>query len=272
MRTVILIQICIGVAIAASQPATLSGDAGICNFSGIDLYQKIVDIVKELPPEYSQPDRKPEEVVPGVFLGTIVYTGLDNLKPYGPVFSYCRNGTRFVQIDLATDGHLMQAFTPWKTCGGQKGAIGTYAAARVTVTFEVKYSGRFLLRLFRKLGLCEQDQREGDDCDFSDVNAEQMVTNVLSNLPASYTEPDLKPEQLFLGISLGPPSIKNADIFELYGPVSTYCRNGAKLVQVDIVADRPMEFSAPWKICTGKEGTVGLYGTARVTVTFEVTD
>lgn len=103
----------------------------------MDLYQKIVDIVKELPPEYSQPDRKPEEVVPGVFLGTIVYTGLENLTPYGPVFSYCRNGTRLVQIDLATDGRLMQAFMPWKTCGGQKGAIGTYAGARVTITFEV---------------------------------------------------------------------------------------------------------------------------------------
>ncbi|KAH7941650.1 hypothetical protein HPB49_015852 [Dermacentor silvarum] len=111
-------------------------DADYCDFSGIDLYEKVNAVVNELPPEYSQPDRKPEEVIPGVFLGTIVYKGLDNLRPYGPVFSHCRNGTRLVQVDLATDDRLMEAFMPWKTCGGQQGSIRTYASARVTVTFK----------------------------------------------------------------------------------------------------------------------------------------
>ncbi|XP_037499999.1 uncharacterized protein LOC119374012 [Rhipicephalus sanguineus] len=133
----ILLHVCIGVAVAASDPSILTGGAEGCDFSGIDLYQKIADIVKELPPEYSQPDRKPEEVIPGIFLGTIVYKGLENFRPYGPVFSYCRNGSRLVQIDLATDDRLMEAFMPWKTCGGQQGFIGTYANARVTVTFQV---------------------------------------------------------------------------------------------------------------------------------------
>ncbi|KAL1415335.1 hypothetical protein MTO96_029605 [Rhipicephalus appendiculatus] len=115
---------------------TVGGDDG-CDFSGVDLYQKVFDIVKELPPEYSQPDRKPEEVIPGVFLGTIVYKGLDNFRLYGPVLSYCSNGTRLVQVDLATDDRHMEAFMPWKTCGGHQGSIGTYASARVTVTFQV---------------------------------------------------------------------------------------------------------------------------------------
>ncbi|XP_050037379.2 uncharacterized protein [Dermacentor andersoni] len=135
--TTLLLHVCIGLAVAVAQPTVISGDAKDCDFSSIDLYQKVDAIVKELPPEYSQPNRKPEEVVPGIFLGTIVYKGLDKLRPYGPVFSYCRNGTRLVQVDLATDDRLMEAFMPWKTCGGQQGSIGTYARARVTVTFKL---------------------------------------------------------------------------------------------------------------------------------------
>ncbi|KAL1415331.1 hypothetical protein MTO96_029602 [Rhipicephalus appendiculatus] len=107
-------------------------------------------------------------------------------------------------------------------------------------------------------------------CDFSKINAEQMVRNIVGKLPSSYTDPEMRPDEIFLGVTLGVPVLKGADIFKLYGPVSTYCRNGARLVQVDIVADYPIDFSAPWKICSGKEGVVGIHGTARVTVTFEV--
>ncbi|XP_070386011.1 uncharacterized protein [Dermacentor albipictus] len=132
-----LLAACAGIVICVAQADELSGDAKDCDFSGIDLYQKVDAVVKELPPEFSQPDQKLGEVIPGVFLGTIVYKGLDNFRPYGPVFSYCRNGTRLVQVDLATDDHLMEAFMPWKTCGGQQGSIGTFARARVTVTFKL---------------------------------------------------------------------------------------------------------------------------------------
>ncbi|XP_037576723.2 uncharacterized protein LOC119458939 [Dermacentor silvarum] len=135
--TTLLFHVCIGFAVAVPPAGALSEDADYCDFSGIDLYEKVNAVVNELPPEYSQPDRKPEEVIPGVFLGTIVYKGLDNLRPYGPVFSHCRNGTRLVQVDLATDDRLMEAFMPWKTCGGQQGSIRTYASARVTVTFKL---------------------------------------------------------------------------------------------------------------------------------------
>ncbi|KAL1415332.1 hypothetical protein MTO96_029603 [Rhipicephalus appendiculatus] len=93
-----------------------------------------------------------------------------------------------------------------------------------------------------------------DKCDFSDVDAEQMVENVLRKLPYSYTVADMKPEEIFLGITLDPFQLQGANIFKLYGPVSSYCRDGARLVQVDIVADRPVDFFAPWKICSGKEG------------------
>ncbi|KAL1415333.1 hypothetical protein MTO96_029604 [Rhipicephalus appendiculatus] len=109
-----------------------------------------------------------------------------------------------------------------------------------------------------------------DNCDFSDVDAEQMAQNVLRKLPYSYTNPDVRPEELFLGITLGAPEIKGANIFKIYGPVSSYCRNGDRFVQVDIVADNPVDYFAPWKICNGKEGVIGAQGTARFTVTFEV--
>ncbi|XP_037499761.1 uncharacterized protein LOC119373774 [Rhipicephalus sanguineus] len=131
-------------------------------------------------------------------------------------------------------------------------------------------TGVVLLVAYTCVVLGTTQVKSEDQCDFSGVNAERMITNILRKLPSSYTDPDMRPGEIFLGITLGAPVLKGANIFKLYGPVSTYCRDDDRLVKVDIVADYPMEFSAPWKICSGKEGVVGIHGTARVTVTFEV--
>ncbi|XP_075721486.1 uncharacterized protein LOC142764837 [Rhipicephalus microplus] len=109
-----------------------------------------------------------------------------------------------------------------------------------------------------------------DKRDFSDVDTVEMVESVLRKLPHLYTVPNMKPVELILGITFGPVQLKGADIFKFYGPVSKYCRNGARLVQVDIIADHPIDFFTPWKICSVKEGVLGVQRTARVTVTFEV--
>ncbi|XP_077521718.1 uncharacterized protein LOC144132877 [Amblyomma americanum] len=121
---------------ALAIPKTIGPEDG-CNFSGLDLDNMVNAIVSQLPPEYSQPDKKPEEIIPGVFLGTIVYTGLDRMRQYGPALGYCRNGSRLVQVDLDTGDDVVVAFTPWKTCAGQEGRLSSHATARVTVTFKV---------------------------------------------------------------------------------------------------------------------------------------
>lgn len=113
-------------------------------------------------------------------------------------------------------------------------------------------------------------EESSDRCDFSGLELEKMVDNVFRHLPASHTSPRDKPQRIIPEITIDPPVIKGLDNFEPYGPVFSYCRNGAKLVQVDIASDRLIELSAAWKTCSGKDGVIGTYGTARVTVTFEV--
>lgn len=108
-----------------------------CDFSGLDLDEMVNDVVSQLPAEHSGPRRPPEEVIPGLFLGSVVYAGLDQLRPYGPLLPYCRNGSRLVQVDLAATEGQLKVLLPWKTCAGQKGTIETTTGARGTVTFKV---------------------------------------------------------------------------------------------------------------------------------------
>lgn len=121
---------------AIPQLKTSPADAS-CDFSGLDLDEMVNDVVIQLPAEYSRLKRPAEEVIPGLFLGSVVHTGLDKLRPYGPLLPYCRKGSRLVQVDLAATEHQLKASLPWKTCAGQKGTIETTTGARVTVTFEV---------------------------------------------------------------------------------------------------------------------------------------
>lgn len=121
---------------AIPQLKTSPADAS-CDFSGLDLDEMVNGVVIQLPAEDSGPKRPPEEVIPGLFLGSVVHAGLDKLRPYGPLLPYCRNGSRFVQVDLAPTEGQLKVWLPWKTCAGQKGTIETTTGARVTVTFEV---------------------------------------------------------------------------------------------------------------------------------------
>lgn len=130
--------ICLTAAMVLAAPQEKMGLSGTCDFSGLDLDGMVNTIADKIPEEYSQPNRKPEEVIPGLFLGTIVYVGLDNLRPYGAVQGFCRNGQKFAQVDLATTEGRLKAFMPWMTCAGKNGTIEGYANARVTVIFKVE--------------------------------------------------------------------------------------------------------------------------------------
>lgn len=135
-RFSVLLFLCVGMVRAITQFKTSPADES-CDFSGIDLDEMVNDIVSQLPAEYSGPKRPFDEVLPGLFLGSVVHTGLDKLRPYGPLLPYCRNGSRLVQVDLATTEDQLKVSVPWKTCAGQRGTAETTTGARVTVTFEV---------------------------------------------------------------------------------------------------------------------------------------
>ncbi|KAL1426936.1 hypothetical protein MTO96_017889 [Rhipicephalus appendiculatus] len=100
------------------------------------------DVLKHLPVTYAEHENWPEAFFGGLLSSSIIYTGFDKLKLSGPVVPYCRNGTRLVQVELATTGEdQIIASASWKTCNGLNGTFGTYTGARVTVTFEVVKPG-----------------------------------------------------------------------------------------------------------------------------------
>lgn len=131
-----LLLLCVGMVRAIPQLNTSPADA-FCDFSGLDLEEMVNSVVRQVPAEFPGPQRPTQEVIPGLFVGTVVNTGLDKLRPYGPILPYCRNGSRLVQVDLATTANQLKASMPWKTCGGQKGTVETTTGVRMTVTFEV---------------------------------------------------------------------------------------------------------------------------------------
>ncbi|KAL1476054.1 hypothetical protein MTO96_036805 [Rhipicephalus appendiculatus] len=88
------------------------------------------------------------------------------------------------------------------------------------------------------------------DCDFSALDLDAMVNDIIGKLPSQYGMDKLRP----FGAALG------------------YCRNGTSLVQVDLATTAGvLEAVMPWKTCAGQKGTVETYTGARVTVIFEVT-
>lgn len=135
-RFSVVLLLCVGMVRAVTQFKTSPADES-CDFSGLDLDRMVNDIVSQLPAEDSGPKRPFDEALPGLFVGSLVHTGFDKLRPYGPLLPYCRNGSRLVQVDLATTEDLLKVSVPWKTCAGQKGTAETTTGARVTVTFEV---------------------------------------------------------------------------------------------------------------------------------------
>ncbi|KAL1442925.1 hypothetical protein MTO96_030553, partial [Rhipicephalus appendiculatus] len=123
-----------------------------CDFSGVDLERMVRDVLKHLPVTYAEHENWPEAFFAGLLSSSIIYTGFDKLKLSGPVVPYCRNGTRLVQVELATTGERTRLLPrlSWKTCNGLNGTFGTYTGARVTVTFEVVKPGYPLPRCQRR--------------------------------------------------------------------------------------------------------------------------
>lgn len=111
--------------------------SGSCDFSDLDLNGMVNTIVNRLPQEYSLQHRQPQEVLPGLFLGSINYTGWNDLRPYGAVHGFCHKGQKFAQVDLATTSGRLKAVMPWMICARKNGTVEGYAKARVTVVFKV---------------------------------------------------------------------------------------------------------------------------------------
>lgn len=113
----------------------------------------------------------------------------------------------------------------------------------------------------------------GNPCDFSGLDIDDMVKTIVQRLPSHHTPSFRKEEEVFSGFFLGPTTYNNMDKLETFSPVVGFCRDGLKLVQVDLLNSKaPLHVVMPWKTCAGKNGTVEIYTRARVTVTLKVVD
>ncbi|XP_077521722.1 uncharacterized protein LOC144132880 isoform X2 [Amblyomma americanum] len=132
-----IIFLVLGVAsLAAAQGDGLTSAAS-CDFSDLDVRSLVQATVDRLPEKYTPPYLEPQEILPGLTIGSVVYSNLNDLKPYGAPLPYCHDGSRFVQVDLAATRGELFATVPWKYCGGKAGEASSRAEARVTVIFKV---------------------------------------------------------------------------------------------------------------------------------------
>lgn len=112
-----------------------------------------------------------------------------------------------------------------------------------------------------------------DSCDFSGMDKEDLVKTILRGLPSHHTQSNSHAQEVVSGFFVGPTEYKDMDKLETLTPVVGFCRDGLKLMQVDLVNTKgPLLVVIPWRTCGGKNGTIELYMRARVTVTFKVAD
>ncbi|XP_077521575.1 uncharacterized protein LOC144132794 isoform X2 [Amblyomma americanum] len=112
-----------------------------------------------------------------------------------------------------------------------------------------------------------------DSCDFSDMDLDNMVDAVVKKLPSEYLNPNLKVDKVIPGLTVGRMAYTGLDKLKTYGPVLPYCRDGLRLVQVDLASrDEELAAAMPWEYCGGKKGELGSRASGRVTVTFKVDD
>ncbi|XP_077524072.1 uncharacterized protein LOC144135204 [Amblyomma americanum] len=88
-----------------------SSDEETCSFHDKHLERAIYDFVAKLPAErvetVDSDDETPGESPPAANVTKFRFLGLNTLRPFGPFFTFCPNGTRVVQFDLANENPLV---------------------------------------------------------------------------------------------------------------------------------------------------------------------
>lgn len=121
-----------------SYPLKVSPGNGACDFSGVNAESMVDVVLNRLPVEHTVPDEESHEIIPGVTVGKFaVYSGLSNLRPFGPVLAYCRDDLRFLHVVLDVTRGNIRITLPWYTCEDARGAVGAFARGKFAVSFQV---------------------------------------------------------------------------------------------------------------------------------------
>ncbi|XP_050037351.1 uncharacterized protein [Dermacentor andersoni] len=125
-----------------------------CQIPDEDWEELVDQFLAKIPNDYSFPGphdaTKHNEVLSGFTVGDITLSGLSNLKRYGTVRVFCKNGKPVV--DIVMGSHVpMKMSVPWKYCGGKTGLLGTQAKhVKVCIGFDVEQvDGKVALRPVR---------------------------------------------------------------------------------------------------------------------------
>ncbi|XP_077536504.1 uncharacterized protein LOC144148858 [Haemaphysalis longicornis] len=123
-----------------------------CNIPDEDWEELASQFLAKMPAEQAFPRneshaRKVSEMLPGFTFGDITLSGLSNLKRYGPVKVYCKEGKPHVSVSMEAESPLKTSI-PWKHCGGKSGTVGTQAnVVKLCIGFDVEeVDGKVALR------------------------------------------------------------------------------------------------------------------------------
>lgn len=112
-----------------------------------------------------------------------------------------------------------------------------------------------------------------DTCDFSGLDLENTVRGMLDRFPVEYDpERGEEPSVVVAGVSLYDPIYTGLDKLEPQGPVKGFCRNGTRLVHVELATSggNMLKVFIPWSTCAGERGILHLSARVRFTLTLEV--
>ncbi|XP_075553954.1 uncharacterized protein LOC142586971 [Dermacentor variabilis] len=123
--------------LATCGTATRHGADTTCDFSALSLDDEVSRGLARLPEIQGSDRQQLEPYVAGLQVGEFTMKGLNKLRRYGPLFPYCINGSRMLQVDFVNDGDIALSL-PWKVCSGHAGNFSLRATfSRFTAQFRI---------------------------------------------------------------------------------------------------------------------------------------
>uniref|UniRef100_A0A023FS52 Putative secreted protein n=1 Tax=Amblyomma cajennense TaxID=34607 RepID=A0A023FS52_AMBCJ len=96
---------------------------------------------------------------------------------------------------------------------------------------------------------------KGGKCDMPDIDLEKEVDSLLEKMPKSFLPGSHRGfSPIFAGLEFGDVNATGMNKIKRSGPVIPYCTKGSSMVQVELINLRAVEFTAPWRTCSGQEG------------------
>uniref|UniRef100_G3MNV9 Secreted protein n=1 Tax=Amblyomma maculatum TaxID=34609 RepID=G3MNV9_AMBMU len=93
------------------------------------------------------------------------------------------------------------------------------------------------------------------ECDFSGIDLDEEVDKLLEKFPKSQLDSKKRGYRpLFEGLEIGDVTVTGMNEMKRYGPVIPYCTKDKAFVQVDIINLGDVEYTIPWRSCSGQEG------------------